>query len=365
MDLRIPATMATLALVLSPATAGAIEPASEVLPGRAQTPNVKCETIKGNPALEHAQHEAPPPTTPDGEPYTPPAEAGPCPPGTVGVSRQENRPAKHASPFGLAAPPEAGSANTGYFYVGDVWEGKLTAARFDTQWSAPVLPATSDGSAHSISQMLLAREADRYTLEQGWTKEHPDEVAGYKSAALFFFLTADNYGPQSCYDCGLVLAEGVSESPYGKHFKATDGTPGSECAIEGVPQSPCTGVIEQIAMHYKGAWWLWWASKWVGRISDESWGRHFTKAEEAQAYGEVYDTPNAPKAPMGNGNKGGCLCATEMRALVLGTKVAGSSQPKYKQASFHNPIRNVNWLPTYAAGNFNTGREAMHFGGTP
>lgn len=349
--------------MLIPSSALAVEAAEEAVPNRTakSKTNIACEPTKGNPELEHAKKETPPPEGPNGEAVTPPSGESPCPAGTLGVTKPENRPAKHTGPFAQGvAPSGGGSASTGYFYVGDSWECKCTAVQFFTEFSSPVVPTNAIEEAHTVSQLLISKNGLHYTLEMGWIKELKDQQAGYKGAALFFYVNPDSYGPLSCYNCGLVLASGITESPFGKHYYATDGTPGSYCVEQG---SPCRGFTWMVVRQYKGAWWLWWNKQWVGRISDNAWGKHFTKGEEAQGYGEVYDHPNAPVTPMGNGNKGGCTCATAVQSLTLGTKVVGSTEPSYKRATFHNPLEVVNWLQKYTAGNFNSAHTEMHFGG--
>ena len=257
-----------------------------------------------------------------------------------------------------------------YFYVGDIWQKKkIGYISYKTQLSHANVPSGSAAGAHSISQFaLIGGSKDRFSIEAGWIMERKDIEEGWGGPKTFFFVNPDNWeGINDCYDCGLVLAEGVTESPFGKHFAPTDGSPGSKCTIEGKVEEPCKGLIRFATKQYKGAWWLWYAGnggEWVGRVSDEMWGKHFTTATVEQGYGEVYDTPGAPTTSMGNGNKGGCTCATEAQAVELGPKATAKvPEPALTQEKFHNPIENESYPVKYTAGNFNASRTTFHFGG--
>ncbi len=257
-------------------------------------------------------------------------------------------------------------AEEGYYYVGDIWEqAKIGTMIYASQLSSPVVPEGAAPGAHTVSQLaLVGGGKGQYTIENGWIKELQDQTEGYKGSRPFFFINPDNYGPLSCYDCGLVLAEGVTENPYEKHYRPTDGSAESECGVGTEIVKPCSETVGFEVKQYKGAWWLKFGSKWIGRVSDEMYGNHFKTGNEQQVYGEVYDTPNAPTTPMGNGNKGSCTCATMAKAPGLGFKAtAKEPEPLLTTAFFHNPIRNISWPQRYTAGNFSELRDSYHFGG--
>jgi len=337
-------------------------------------PTVKCEPIKGNPELEKAAKEKPPPEAPPGAPplEKKSASEGSCPSGTLGVTQPETH-ARHSTsppPVGaenmFAAPfAAASSAAEGYYYVGDIWwppaKKPWVGLTYKTEFSDPVVPPNAEFEAHSISQLSVGGGGSgQYSFELGWIKELKDQEEGYKGARPFFFVNPDKYGPLSCYDCGLILAEGAKE-PFHSHYYASDGSPESR-DVNG--NSPATFVVVFAVKQYKGAWWIYFNSEWVGRVSDENWGKHFTKVKEAQVYGEVADTPNAPVTPMGNGNKGGCTCAAGAYAAIVGVKSEKASEgPIWTQVKFHDPLENVSWPQRYTAGNFSSERTFYHFGG--
>jgi hypothetical protein len=371
--------LTTCVALLVPASAfadgeAAIEPGP---PGSASAPRgYVCQTIKGNAELERAATETPPPYGPEGQRLAPRSGPSACPAGMLGVTTARSGARKTRRAFmsgeslgGSAASPasEKKSSEEGYFYVGDIWEtAKIGDMLYKSQFSSPVIPTTAAKGAHTISQLaLVGGGKGQYSIEMGWTKELKDQEEGYKGARPFFFVNPDNYGPLSCYDCGLVLAEGVTENPFEKHYHSTDGSPESECA-GGI--KPCSVAEPFWVKQYKGAWWLFFnnppSGQWVGRVSDAMWGKHFLTGNEEQVYGEVFDTPNAPTTPMGNGNKGGCTCATEAYAPRVGfNATAKEPEPVLVQETFHNPILNVSWPQRYTSGNFNGGRTTYHFGG--
>jgi Neprosin len=374
------AILATLLMLAIPTSAMAddVGPVAEPPPPghRLAQRGYVCEQIKGDAALETAATETPPPSGPNGEKLTRQSAPSACPAGMLGVTtaltgarktRRASMP-DESPEVGLASPllPPTTSAEEGYYYVGDIWEkAKIGDMNYKSQLSAPVVPATAAKGAHSISQLaLVGGGKGQYSIETGWIKELKDQEEGFKSPRPFFFVNPDAYGELSCYDCGLILAEGVTENPYEQHYKPTDGSPESECHKGTEVIKPCSLAVGFTVKQYKGAWWLWYGTQWVGRVSDEAWGKHFTTGKEEQVYGEVFDTPNNPTTPMGNGNKGGCTCATEAYAPALGFKAtAKEPEPILSQETFHNPIMNVSWPQRYTAGNFNEGRTTYHFGG--
>lgn len=297
-----------------------------------------CETIAGDPALETAAEETPPPVGPEGQTLKP-SKTTPsaCPKGMLAVTtarpgpRKTRRMSMSEETLSSGLSPQLVNPEY-YYYVGDIWQkAKIGYVSYLTQLSGPTVPAGSAAGAHSISQFaLVGGGRHQYSIEAGWIVERKDTEEGWLGPQAFFFVNPDNYGELSCYNCGLVLAEGVTESPFGKHYKRTDGTSGSECIKEGKSISPCSVAIRFASKQYKGAWWLWWngnGGQWIGRVSDEAWGKHFTVSNDQQGYGEVYDTPGAPTTQMGNGNKGNCTCATEAYALALGFK-ATAKEPE-------------------------------------
>ena len=380
---RIVLLLAVGALFPAPALAETNEPL-EVEPTLAAPPpgsapqsrGFVCEKIAGDPALESAAQETPPPVGPQGQKLARRTGPSACPTGMLAITTaQPGPPKKPGGPRASAEPfgdgPIAQVVNPEYyFYVGDIWqEKKIGYLSYRTQVSIPTVPAGSAPGAHSISQFaLIGGGKHQYSIESGWIMERKDTEEGWLGSQAFFFVNPDNWeGEDDCYDCGLVLAEGVTESPFGKHWAPTDGSPHSECKKEGKLEKPCTALIRYAARQYKGAWWLWWngnGGEWVGRVSDEMWGKHFSTGTEEQGYGEVYDTPEAPTTQMGNGNKGSCTCATEAQAVQIGFKAtAKEPEPILTQQTFHNPIENESYPTKYTGGNFNAGRTTFHLGG--
>jgi hypothetical protein len=360
--------VALTALMSGSAVAGeVIEATPEGSPnGQAQVghPGVECKTIQGNPQLEHEAKETPPPPAAGEVEPAPAAKVAPiCPAGTLAVTKALDRPV-HKRPFAggasaFGATPFLEKPNPiNYYYVAANWTGKgFMGAIYYTAFSDPVVPAGAISGAHTLSQVLMRGGASgQYTLELGWTKELVDQEEGYKGARPFFIVNPDNYGPLACYDCGLVLLPGA-ENPFGKHYGATDGSPAAEGRL---------GVVNFRVMQYKGAWWIGFSTLgtgWVGRVSNNNWGKHFTKGNEADGFGEVYEYPSNPITPMGNGNKGGCTCATAADALQIATKPPLTKELVWTQQKYQANNLEMTLPSKYTYGSINSNLTQWRFGG--
>ncbi|TMK98219.1 MAG: hypothetical protein E6G34_11235 [Actinobacteria bacterium] len=359
-------------------------PAPEIPPVSPPKPTVICTPEAGNPSLEGASTETPPPTGPYGEP-TPPSTNPPiCPPGQVPVTQGRPIGAHPPHPLGRA-PTTAGSGpSEGYFHVGDIYLlGRQHEMFAQFQVSKPNIPANAEKEAHSVGQLLLAKEVNKkegyYGIELGWLRE-----AGYVGTEFFFLINDHEYGAGTCYNCHLVLASGVTEEqdPFEKQWAATDGTPGSRCRSTKTGEiiEPCTTYIWWKIKQYKGAWWVYVSPRWIGRISDFEWDypnhlkKPFTSGGESQEYGEVYDHPNAPVSQMGNGYKGSvCACATAFhspqieykeKSPVTGKQINVSVQTEWNEGF------TTEWPSAYTFGHFEADElgephTVVHLGGTP
>ena len=177
------------ALFPAPALAETREP-GEPAPTAAQPPSGSapqsrgfvCEKIAGNPSLETAAKETPPPAGPEGQKLAQKSGPSACPAGMLAITTAQPGPRKKPGgpggsdetfgngPIAQAVNPEY------YFYVGDIWEvKKIGYLSYKTQFSKPTVPAGSASGAHSISQFaLIGGSKDRFSIEAGWIMERED-----------------------------------------------------------------------------------------------------------------------------------------------------------------------------------------------
>jgi hypothetical protein len=195
----------------------------------------------------------------------------------------------------------------------------VVGMEYTTSIPAETLVSSFPG-AHSIDQLAVLGkivkkinekgeevEVPNDTVETGWTaepetateREEKDGAPG-THPHYFIFVNPDAYGGESCYDykCDFISLETPKYAP-GEKLPAQ-----SEFKFGVKYLSTCfTGATS-------GCWWFWAGTQWVGYVPESAWHNEFTKGEEEQNYGEVFDEQTHPTTHMGDGEPGGSPDAT-------------------------------------------------------
>jgi hypothetical protein len=149
-------------------------------------------------------------------------------------------------------------------------------------------PSLAPGDAHSLAELALQSEDGNQIVEIGWTvdpevnkyTEHPSDPH------LFVYHWVNHDENSGCYNgCGFI--------PYVNKSNITAGAALSSDTTSNF------GI-----KHFQGAWWLGFASEWIGAFPDALWavqGVTFTQSGLMQAFGEVNASSATPCTDMGNG----------------------------------------------------------------
>jgi hypothetical protein len=143
---------------------------------------------------------------------------------------------------------------------------------------------------HTLAEIAVQSADGRQIVEVGWTVDR--SVNKDEDPHLFVYHWVD--GQETCYNgCGFVQ--------YSKTVVPGDTLP--------------TGVAKQFGIQFHNdAWWIAYASEWVGYFPAELWDQKYTESGLIQWFGEVAASSVKPCTDMGTGQS----------ALLTGAARVGS-----------------------------------------
>jgi hypothetical protein len=240
-----------------------------------------------------------------------------------------------------------------YWHVQDQVTRKVIGMEYITDISQPELPGLP--GIHSLDQLNLGRRKSKRTgeyigdtIEAGIGVFHkvpePKDSSMASWPHFFIYLNNNGYrGSPDCYECAEFTARLGAKLMPGRALK------------------PSAARFRIGVEYWKGNWWFWAGTEWIGYVNSSFWNKEFTQAEAARDYGEVLDRGPLPTSQMGDGQPGQNPGATLMTAPVIIINEHKAMQTKLHERGTSVKVTDRN---LYSLGDENREQTEWHFGGS-